>query len=148
MPMPQPSLVSALLALQFVAFGWRLNREITVGDKGNKTWLPLPDYLNLSSFVAVVFCCVVIPLVSGSYVRVPSEAVSRVANTTLSVGYVLIAFHPISQAAHYRFFSKEGRSIYLRTPNGDYPWYTGQEIFSVTLSLIFASIAGCFAWHP
>lgn len=145
--MPQQSLVSALLALQFVAFGWRLNREITVGDKGNKTWLPLPDYLNLLSFVSVVFCCVVIPLANGCFVRAPSVTLGRVASTTLSVGYILIAFHPISEAAHYRIFSKDGRSKYLSTQNGDYPWYTGQEIFTLTLSLIFASIAGCFAWH-
>ncbi len=145
--MPPQSLVSALLALQFVAFGWRLNREITVGDKGNKTWLPLPDYLNLMSFVTVVFCCVVIPLASGSFGRTPSVTLNRVANTALNVGYALIAFHPISEAAHYRFFSKGGRSIYLRAPQGDYPWCTGQEILAVTLSVIFASLAGCFAWH-
>jgi len=141
--MPAQSLVSALLALQFVAFGWRLNREITVGDKRSKTWLPLPDWLNLISFLAVVFWCVVIPLASGFFGKTPIATLSRVANTALVGGYVLIAFHPISEAAHYRLFSKDGRSIY----KGDYPWCTGQEILAVTLSLIFASLAGCFAWH-
>ena len=35
------SLVPSILALQFVAFGWRINREIPVGDSGRKTWFPM-----------------------------------------------------------------------------------------------------------
>jgi hypothetical protein len=139
MIVPQQSLVSALIALQFVAFGWRLNREITVGDRGSKTWLSLPDYLNLLSLLAVVSCCVVTPLARGTN--------SRVAGVILGVSYVLIAFHPISEAAHYRLFSKGGRAIYLNTPNGDYPWITGQEVLTVIVSVVFATLAGCVVWH-
>jgi len=71
----------------------------------------------------------------------------KVATAILSVGYSLIAFHPISEAAHYRLFSKGGRSIYRKTPDGDYPWITGQEIVSVLLSVVLATAAGCAAWH-
>src|SRR5208337_2744474 len=129
--MPKQALVPALIALQFVAFGWRLNREITVGDKHRKTWLPLPDCLNLLSLVAVVTCCLVVPLASGVF--------GKLAAAILSFGYSLIAFHPISEAAHYRLFSKGGRSIYLNTPNGDYPWITDQEVVSVLVSVVLAS---------
>lgn len=41
------TLVSMIVALQFVAFGWRINREITVGDAGRKTWFPIPDVIML-----------------------------------------------------------------------------------------------------
>src|SRR5437773_8550760 len=96
MPVPQQPLVSSLIALQFVAFGWRINREITVEDQQRKTWLPLPDFLNIVALVTVVFCCIVLPLACD---------VNRFSSAVLSVGYVLIAFHPISEAAHYRLFS-------------------------------------------
>src|ERR1700722_8268162 len=96
---PQQTLVSGLIALQFIAFGWRINREIAVGDQRRKTWLPMPDWLNLLSLLAVVLFCVALPLGFGAV---------RAASAVLSAGYVLIAFHPISEAAHYRLFSKNG----------------------------------------
>ena len=131
---PQQPLVSGLIALQFVAFGWRINREITVGDQQRRTWLPMPDWLNLISLLAVVLFCVALPL---------GSAWSANANAVLSAGYTLIAFHPISEAAQYRLFSKAGRSIYL---GRDYPWITDQEIVTVLLSLLCAATAASMAW--
>jgi hypothetical protein len=123
--------VSTLLALQFVAFGWRINREIPLGDQGRRTWFPLPDWINILSFGAVIATCVVMPLLLCSSAKTASMA--------LGVGYTLIAFHPVSEAAHYRLFSKAGRSVYVKTPKGDYPWITGQEITSVVISLIVSA---------
>jgi hypothetical protein len=139
MAIPQQPLVSALIALQFISFGWRLNREITVGDGKRKTWLPLPDYLNVLSLFAIISICVVIPLAGGKC--------DRLANAALVVGYALIAFHPINEASHYRLFSGKGRSVYLSKSDGDYPWITDQEIFSVILTFVVASIAWYVAWH-
>jgi hypothetical protein len=137
MQVPQQPLVSALIALQFVAFGWRINREITVGDQNRKTWLPLPDYLNLISLLAVSGLCVAAPLGWG-FIRFSGPA--------LSAGYMLIAFHPVSEAAHYRLlFSGRGRSVYLSGPTPrDYPWITGQELLSVAVSVV---LAGTVCWY-
>ena len=33
------TLVTSALALQFAAFGWRILREIQLGDEGRRTWL-------------------------------------------------------------------------------------------------------------
>jgi hypothetical protein len=134
---PQQPLVSGLIALQFIAFGWRINREITVGDQQRRTWIPTPDLLNLISLLAVVLFCVALPLGLG---------VVRAASAVLSAGYALIAFHPISEAAHYRLFSKRGRSIYLESPGSDYRWITDQEIATVALSLVCAATAAAMAW--
>jgi hypothetical protein len=131
--------VTPLIALQFVAFGWRLNREITMGDKRRITWLPLPDYMNLISLLAVVLCCVVIPLAKGDF--------GRTAKAVLAAAYVLIAFHPISEAAHYRLlFSKEGRQIYAKTGK-DSPWITDHEVLTIIISAVLATAAGCIVWH-
>src|SRR2546422_810027 len=121
-------LVGVLLGLQLAAFGWRINREIALGDEGRRTWLPLSDYVNVISLLSVVALCVVVPLVTDGF--------GRVSRTALGVGYILIGLHPINVANHYRLFSKRGRSIYLHRPKGDYPYLTDHE----ALSLIFSAI--------
>ena len=125
------SLVPALIALQFVVFGWRINREVSLGDEGRRTWLLVSDYLNLISMLAVVALCVVVPLRTGVFLPV-----SRVA---LGVGYALICFTPLIMAGHYRLFSREGRAIY--DTRKDVPWVTGQEVFLAVLAILTAAIA-------
>ncbi|SRR6266404_1457248 len=82
------SAVSVLLGLQFAAFGWRINREIAVGDAGRKVWLPLPDVINIVSMLCVVSLCIVFPFSIGQF--------GIVSRTTLTVAFVLISLHPIS----------------------------------------------------
>jgi hypothetical protein len=130
-------LAPTLIALQFVAFGWRLNREIAVGDQGRRTWFPLTDWINVAGMLGVVFFAVIRPL----WVIQSAKA----SDTALAIGYVLIAFHPISMAAHYRLWSKEGRSVY--TNRGlDYPWLTSQEAVSVILSHVLGLFVGWHTW--
>src|SRR5205807_2073747 len=106
-------LVPPLVALQFAAFGWRINREITVGDANRKTWLPLADILNIVSMLSVIAFLVIIPLAT--------DALENVGRAVLAAGYLLLSFHPITMAGHYRLFSKLGRSVY--TSRGkDYPY--------------------------
>jgi hypothetical protein len=47
-------LTGIVVALQFAAFGWRIAREISVADENRKTWLPVPDYINLLIMAAIV----------------------------------------------------------------------------------------------
>ena len=123
-------LIAPLLALQFASFGWRINREITVGDQRRRTWLPLPDYINVISMLMVVTFAIIAPLIHHKM-----EAAEGIV---IGVAYVFLAFHPITMAAHYRLWSKAGRSIYP----GDYPWITGQELASAAVSICFATFVG------
>jgi hypothetical protein len=129
--------VAVLLALQFTAFGWRINREVQMEDAQRRTWFPLPDYLNVGSMLAVL-ACVVVPVLAA-------QTATRLARTVLSICFVLIAFHPISMAAHYRLFSKAGRTIYIERGK-DYPWITGQEVASVVISILCSCAAAYFTW--
>jgi hypothetical protein len=125
-------LVCLLVALQFAAFGWRIIREIAVEDAGRRTWLPVPDILNIFSMASVVLFSIILPFKTNQF-GMTSKAV-------LVVGYVLIVFHPVSMAAHYRLWSGTGRTIY----KDDYPRMTGQEMFSVALSVVLAALSGCY----
>jgi hypothetical protein len=129
------SWVPTLLALQFAVFGWRIAREIALGDERRRTWLLLSDLVNLCSMIAVVCLCVIVPLGSNAF---PVE--SRV---TLGVGYVLICFTPLIIAGHYRLLSRKGRRIYTDAGR-DYPWLTGQESFFALIALLAAMAAAYF----
>lgn len=128
-------LVPTLLALQFAIFGWRIAREISVGDQGRRTWLFLSDYLNFGAMLAVVAACIVMPIREGAF--------SRLSEAVLAGAYVFVAFTPLIIAGHYRLFSRLGRSIYAQQ-NRDVPWVTGQEaLISVAAvgASAFASVA-------
>ncbi len=113
-----------LLAMQFVAFGWRINREIAVGDQGRRTWFPLSDILNILSMWAVTVFCLVRPILQG---REPNRLI-------LAGAFVLITFHPVALAAHYRLFTEKGRHVYVER-NEDFPYATGPEIAIVLLAV-------------
>lgn len=134
-----PPIVGVLVALQFAAFGWRINREIPLGDAGRRTWLPIADFINVVALISVIAFCVVNPIRLGVF--------GRFSTTALAVGFVLIGFHPIITAAHYRLFSKTGRSIYIKGPNDDYPYMTGQETLALIASVIAAMGTGCWVYN-
>jgi hypothetical protein len=125
-------LAPPLIALQFAAFGWRVNREINLGDDGRATWIPIPDVLNIMSLLATVICLIVVPIATDSYFWL--------SRMVLGAGYVLIAFHPFTMAAHYRLWSRDGRNKYV-ADGKDYPYATGEELASSSLSIVLAVLA-------
>ena len=125
-------LAPPLIALQFAAFGWRVNREINLGDDGRATWIPIPDVLNIMSLLATVICLIVVPIATDSYFWL--------SRMVLGAGYVLIAFHPFTMAAHYRLWSRDGRNKYV-ADGKDYPYATVEELASSSLSIVLAVLA-------
>ena len=124
-----------LIALQFAAFGWRVNREINLGEDRRATWILIPDVLNIMSLFATVGCAIVLPLATESYFWL--------SRMVLGAGYVLIAFHPFTMAAHYLLWRRGGRSKYI-TDGNDYPYATGEELVSSSLSVLLAILAAAY----
>lgn len=54
---------------------------------------------------------------------------------TLSVAYVIVAAYPINTAAHYRLFSRSGRSKY-KQEGRDYPYITDQEWMTLIVTFV------------
>ena len=128
-------LAPPLIALQFAALGWRVNREINLGDSGRATWIPIPDVLNIMSLLATGICLIVVPIATDSYFWL--------SRMVVGAGYVLIAFHPFTMAAHYLLWSRGGRSKYI-TDGNDYPYATGEELVSSSLSVLLAILAAAY----
>ena len=129
------SFVPVILSLLFATFGWRITREIAVGDQGRKTWLLFADYLNFLSLVGILVFCIIVPLKTDSF--------GIASKVTMAASFVLIVFYPIILAGHYRLFSRKGRSIYIEKGK-DYPWVTDQEIILLSVALINAAFAGWY----
>jgi hypothetical protein len=81
------------------------------------------------SLLATVFCLIAVPIATDSYFWL--------SRMVLGAGYVLIAFHPFTMAAHYRLWSREARNKYV-TDEKDYPYATGEELLSAALSIVLA----------
>jgi hypothetical protein len=128
-------LAPPLIALQFVAFGWRVNREINLGDADRAIWIPIPDVLNIMSLLATVICLIVLPIATDSYFWL--------SRMILGTGYVLIAFHPCTIAAHYRLWSRKARSKYV-TDGKAYSYATEVELLSASLSVVLAILAAAY----
>lgn len=124
------TLTGIIVGLEFAAFGWRVNREIYLGDAKRKQWLPLPDVVNILALSLVVYFCVVVPLGEGDYV-LWSRKVLAAAGT-------LIAFHPLTMAAHYGLPYRKQRP---KKNNGDFRYAPIEEILTLALSVILAVLA-------
>jgi hypothetical protein len=129
------SLVPVVLALQFVVYGWRINREISLDDQGRRTWLLVSDYLNFICMLAVLGFCIILPLATNAF--------SKAGRITLSVAFVLVIFYPIILAGHYRLFSKRGRSIYAEQGRA-IPHVTDQEWMLLAIAVFCMVLAGFF----
>jgi hypothetical protein len=124
------SLTGIVLGLQFAAFGWRVNREISVAEANRRTWLPLPDAVNIASLLSVVTFGVVVPLAQGDYILWSRRVLAGAAT--------LIAFHPLTMAAHYGIPYRRARP---RAKDGDFQYAPIEEILTLGVSLVLAGVA-------
>jgi hypothetical protein len=93
---------SVVLALQATSIGWRINRESQLAEKGEPTWMPAADLVNLCAMAISaggVFVAPVLDLASP-------QTASRVFGLVL----ILMVGHAFALAAHYELFKSGHRS--------------------------------------
>jgi hypothetical protein len=119
-----------LVGLQLGAFSWRVTREIAMEQRGEVTWLPLAEMLNLAAIVVVVVGVFLLPIGGYGSLHVP--------RICLGVSLILFVGHAFALVGHYELFTR-GRS---REPR---PWLPRQELLAVGLTgfavLIFVGLA-------
>jgi hypothetical protein len=81
------SAAGVLAGLQLTAFSLRITREITVGSKGARTWLPLAELLNLLSLLITVLGVFIAPVLSIGGSALPCKGVraGRIAASRISL---------------------------------------------------------------
>ncbi|HUW14430.1 MAG TPA: hypothetical protein VM537_32200 [Anaerolineae bacterium] len=91
-----------VIAIQMAAFAWRVSREVAVADRGDVTWLPPADIMNLVAIVVAFLGVFVLPVLGiGS---------STVAALALGLSIVLFVGYPFAIAGHYDLFERGPRS--------------------------------------
>jgi hypothetical protein len=90
------SAAGVLTAFQVAALTLRINREIGQGDKGGLTWLPMADWLNVTSMAITLIGCFV-------YASIRSES-RETAQTCFAAAALLLAHYPFALAGHYELF--------------------------------------------
>jgi hypothetical protein len=128
-------LAPPLIAMQFTALGWRVNRELNFSHADRGAFVLIPDVLNIMSLFAAVMCLIVLPVATDTYLWL--------SRMVLAGSYVLIAFYPLTTAAHYRLWSREGIRKHTRDGN-DYPYATTEELVSSSLSVVTAVLAAAY----
>src|ERR1051325_179118 len=86
-----------LVAVQTASFAWRLAEESRVSRKGDITWVPVADALNLVAIAVLAFGVFVLPVAGLLPLRE-----SRIA---VALSILLFVGHLVSVAAHYELFN-------------------------------------------
>jgi hypothetical protein len=117
---------AVLIGFQFTAFGWRLQREMSMARDGQTIWLPPAEYLNLTSLLctASVFVLPIFRLAT----------IDRVQHL-FGLAIVLLAGYPFALAGHYGILFNKGRE---GTP-GKYAHWQEITVIAVTtfLSILY-----------
>ncbi|WP_346096009.1 hypothetical protein [Streptomyces olivaceiscleroticus] len=82
---------------QVTGFALRINREIDVSGKGDITWIPPADILNLLSIAVSMFGVFVAPVIGLGSANVPVKA--------FGLSVLLLAAYPFALAGHYDMFN-------------------------------------------
>lgn len=128
-------LAPQLIALQFLAFGWRVNREINAPNADRQIVISLPDVLNIMSLFATVGCLIVLPIATTSYFRI-----SRIV---LGCAYVFIAFHPFIVAAHYRLWNRKSKSKEA-IDGASFSYANCEELITSLLAVLIAILVATY----
>lgn len=83
--------------LQVTGFALRINREIEVSGKGDITWLPPADILNLLSIAVTMLGVFITPVLDIGSAAVPVKA--------FGLSVLLLAGYPFALAGHYDMFN-------------------------------------------
>lgn len=133
------SVVFTLLGIEFAIFGWRINREINVVDKGRRVWLLLSDYANVASMVSVLVFCIVYPLSLASSPH--PDDLPLLSRAVFSAAASLLIFHPVAMSAHYGVLPGQNGTRPANT-KGEAAWCGRAEWAVNIVAWIAALVAG------
>ncbi len=126
------SLAAPLVVLQLLAVGWIVNREIhTPGDQ-KQSVLSLPDVLNIMSLSATVAFAIIVPMATDSHLLL--------SRMVLGGAYVLIGFHPLTIAAHYRLWTRNAERRDVPERNHLLVYANREELVLAVVAILLAIV--------
>jgi hypothetical protein len=93
-----------LVGFQVTAFTLRINREISVGSSGDRTWLPVADSLNLLSLSTTLIGVFTLPMLDVVGLRTSAKL--------FGLAVLLLVGYAFALAGHYEMYNpRTGRSM-------------------------------------
>ena len=114
---------------------FRIQRELQVGDSGEKNWIPWADALMLVATIASF-------IVVASLLALRTTGIERLAAAGLAAAAVLAAGYPPAILAHYRLLPGSSRGGKRTNPEPPERWIT---YFSALVAIAAAIAAYCSA---
>ena len=97
-----------LLGFSVTSFMWRIAQEAHVADRGDISWLPPADIVNLAGMIVIVVGVFLAPLAS---VFTP-----RLAAWAFGLGALLFVGHCFALAGHYELYNNRTSRSYQYFP--------------------------------
>jgi hypothetical protein len=85
-----------IFGFQITWFSWRISREIEMGKRNEITWLPVADWINLTSMLITVIGVFILPILGIKELYI----IKRIFGYAL----LLIVGHAFALAGHYQLF--------------------------------------------
>lgn len=111
---------AVLLGFQLTALGWRLNREIRMGELRRRTWITIADYLTYLSVIILVLGVFLLPPFLDDMHR-------GWVSWLFGLALIIFAATPPVIAGHYELFSRKERSC---------KYITAQERWALASALV------------
>lgn len=119
-----------VVGFQLAGVSWRIQREISMREKGELVWLPPVDWLNLTALVITVAGVFVAPSLD-----LGSDAMARHA---FALALILLGGYPFALAGHYGLINM-GTVTSSANTRGQ-TWATPQERGAIALTMMAALI--------
>ena len=119
-----------LLGFQVASFAWRIGQETQVADRGDISWIPPSDYLNLIAMLVTVLGVFVAPVLGLAGIEA--------AQMWFGLGAILFVGHSFALAGHYELFNHKS----IRS----YQYFPFQEKV-IVLAVILLSLAYMAYWY-
>lgn len=87
-----------ILGFQITWFSWRISREIQMRKRGERTWLPPADIVNLVSMSLIIVGVFILPIFGFKYLNI--------VKYIFALAVFLIVGHAFALAGHYQLFNK------------------------------------------
>ena len=130
--LPQLWTVAAVLAgFQVSAFIWRINRELAMEKRRERTWLTWAEHFLTVSFLLLVIGVYLVPLLSS----ISPNTVAKLLGTAI----VVSAMYPFVLAGHYNLYCSWGKK-------GSRPHVTKQERAVVRISFPLIAVGVSLIW--
>jgi hypothetical protein len=113
-----------LLGFQVTSFAWRVSQEAEVADRGDISWIPPADFLNLSAMVVTAVGCFVLP--GSSLISI------QTASKLLGLSTIVFVGHSFALAAHYELFNARTKRSYR--------YFPPQERVAVSVVAVIAAV--------